>query len=340
MKIGIIGSGAIGGLFLAYLSDRHKDIVCTGRPYQIAAFLKEGLFIDGVRGQKQINNIRISTRLKEKVDLAILAVKTQDLDEVVSANKAVLKNSLLMTTQNGVQADYLLAKDFKRSRILTSIVMFGSTFTPPNRIMHNFEGEVVIGSLFKKDFDEKAAAMVKSALDGIFECHIYPDIMGAKYLKIFLNLNNCIPGCIGVSMQEAYTDPDVCKVAIGLIREANLIMQHAKIALQDLPSFKKEKIMGFVTMPFAEAATVFSKVMTNLSKEPLYGSILQSIQRKRGTEINYLNGQIVQLAKTHKQEAPLNERITEMVHSVESTGRFYSKPDFLRETLAIAQVYG
>jgi len=338
MKIGIIGTGAIGGLFLAYLSERYNDIVCIGRPYQVTSFLKEGLFVEGVRGNKHIKDIRISTSLKDKVDLAILAVKTQDLDAIIADNKQMLKNSILMTTQNGVTADHILAKEFRKKNIITSIVMFGATFTPPNKVLHNFEGEVVLGNIFKEP-DEKIMQDIKQMCAGIFDCHIVADIQGAKYLKIFLNLNNSIPACIGLSMQEAYADPDVCRVAIGLIREAYAVITQAKIQLDDLPSFNKEKILGFVRMPFDEAAGLFSKIMTGLSKEPLYGSILQSIQRKRPTEIDYINGQIAAVAKEQGQQAPLNEKITEMVHSVETSGRFYLKEDFLKETLEIARRY-
>lgn len=338
MKIAIIGTGAIGGLFLAYLSERYTDIVCIGRPYQVTSFLKEGLFIEGVRGSKHITDIKITTSLKDKVDLAILAVKTQDLENIIADNKQMLKNSILMTTQNGVTADHILAKEFKKKNIITSIVMFGATFTPPNKIVHNFEGELVLGNIFKEP-DEKIMQDIKDICSGIFECHVVPDIQGAKYLKIFLNLNNSIPACIGMSMQDAYADPDVCRVAIGLIREAYGTITQAKIQLDNLPSFNKDKILGFVRMPFDDAAVLFSKIMTGLSKEPLYGSILQSIQRKRPTEIDYINGQIAAVAKELGQHAPLNEKITEMVHSVETSGRFYLKEDFLKETLELARRY-
>lgn len=338
MKIGIIGTGAIGGLILAYLSDRGNELYCTGRPYQVASFLKEGLFVEGVRGNTQIKNIKIATILKEKVDLAILAVKTQDLEEAIGENKSTLKNAILVTTQNGVKAEYVLAGHFKKKDIVTAIVMFGSTFIPPNKIVHNFEGEVVLGDIFKEGNEDTLPA-VKSLFQGAFDCSIVPDIQGAKYLKIFVNLNNCIPACLGVPMQEAFADISMCKTAIGLIREAYAAVRSARIELQSLPSFNKEKVLGFVNREFDDAASLFSKIMTALSKEPLYGSLLQSIQRKKKTEIDYINGQIVELAKQHAQEAPLNEKITEMVHKVENTGRFFSKEDFLKEVAPLVEKY-
>ncbi|MEK6679108.1 MAG: ketopantoate reductase C-terminal domain-containing protein, partial [Nitrospirota bacterium] len=54
-----------------------------------------------------------------------------------------------------------------------------------------------------------------------------------------------------------------------------------------------------------------------LSKEPLYGSILQSIKRGRATEIDYLNGEIVELGNRINLPTPYNSKAVEMVHKIE-----------------------
>jgi hypothetical protein len=68
------------------------------------------------------------------------------------------------------------------------------------------------------------------------------------------------------------------------------------------------------------------------SKEPLYGSILQSIKRNRPSEIDYINGEYVRVAKNKRLQAPLNERLVEMVRLVERTGKFFSKHHLIAET--------
>ena len=70
---------------------------------------------------------------------------------------------------------------------------------------------------------------------------------------------------------------------------------------------------------------MFSGIMCNLSKEPLYGSILQSIKRGKSSEIDYLNGEFLKLADAAGLNAPLNKRLVEMVHQVEKDKMFYSK---------------
>jgi 2-dehydropantoate 2-reductase len=54
------------------------------------------------------------------------------------------------------------------------------------------------------------------------------------------------------------------------------------------------------------------------------GSTLQSLQRKRPTEIDYLNGEVVRLGLEMGMATPLNAIMVEMVHQVERTGQFWA----------------
>ena len=118
-------------------------------------------------------------------------------------------------------------------------------------------------------------------------------------------------------------------MAINLNKEAYAVITKATIKLESLPAYPKERIEGLVNMPLDQAAGLFSKIMIGLSREPLYGSILQSIKRGRISEIDYINGEIVRLARSLKVEAPLNKKIVELVHKVEDSGKFLSKKELL-----------
>ena len=63
-------------------------------------------------------------------------------------------------------------------------------------------------------------------------------------------------------------------------------------------------------------------------ESPLMGSTLQSLQRGRPTEIDYLNGEVVRLGGELGVPAPLNARLVELVHQIERSGRFW-KPEAL-----------
>jgi 2-dehydropantoate 2-reductase len=130
-------------------------------------------------------------------------------------------------------------------------------------------------------------------------------------------------------MQEAFSDLDIAELAIKLNKEAYDVVTKVGVELESLSAYPKERLSGLVSMEVGVAAGLFSKVMTSLSKEPLYGSILQSIKRNKKSEIDYINGEIVELAKENKLNAPLNQKVVSLVHDVEENGKFLSKEELI-----------
>ncbi|MCX5711433.1 MAG: 2-dehydropantoate 2-reductase [Candidatus Omnitrophica bacterium] len=330
MKIVVIGSGAIGGLVAAYLKEKGEDVYLVGRKEAVDVINSSGIKVSGVRGEHKVL-VTAHSQVISKPDLAILAVKTQDIEYALKDNAAFLKDSLVLTTQNGVAADEITAKYILKDRIISSIVMFGSTYLEPGLIVHNFEGGWIIGRPFEKGTDQKLID-VSLVLDEIFPTTISDDIMGMKYMKIFVNANNCIPAILGLSMQEAFGDLDVSRVSIGIWKEGFDIMCKSGINLVSLPGFPLENITKMICIPPAQAAGIFSGIMLKLSKDPLYGSILQSIKRGRRSEVDYINGAFVGLAKKIGMKAPLNTKLIELVHAVEETGQFFTKAELLSFT--------
>lgn len=326
MKIAVIGSGAIGCLVAGYLKNKGKDVSLVGHSDSAKAIRENGLLILGVRGNLNIK-IDIDERLKFSPDLCILATKTQDIDSVFKDNLALLKESTVLTTQNGVQADSLVAKYIPKENIISSIVMFGATYLEAGEVIHNFDRAWVLGRIFIPN-DAKVVE-VANLLNEIFPTIVAEDIQGMKYLKIFANSNNCITAILGKSMQEVFIDPEISSISVAIWKEGLNIVQKSGINLVSLPDFSLEQVVKLTSLPTLEAAKIFSGIMTKLSEEPLYGSILQSIKRGRVSEIDYINGEFVSLARRNNFEAPLNEKLVEMVHSVEQTGKFFSKEELI-----------
>ncbi|MBN2120610.1 MAG: ketopantoate reductase family protein [Candidatus Omnitrophica bacterium] len=326
MKSAVIGCGAIGGLFLGYLSSQGSDIRGIVRDYQVQPLSEKGLGIEDPAG-KSFYKVKVDTKLKSKVDFAVFATKINDLEKAFSENIEFLKEAVILTTQNGIEADYILGKYLPPERILTGVVMFGSTFYPPNNIVYNFGGDLILGNLLGAETE--MFSDIKELLKTSFTIREEPNIKGAKYLKVFLNLNNCIPAVLGLSMQETFSNLDISELAIKLNREAYRVVKESNIELESLPTYPRERLEGLVSMNTKEASKVLSGVMTSLSDKPLYGSILQSIKRGKKSEVDYINGQIVKLAQENRLKADLNRKIVEAVHRVEDTGRFIASGELL-----------
>ncbi|HLD40653.1 MAG TPA: ketopantoate reductase family protein [Candidatus Omnitrophota bacterium] len=334
MKIAVIGSGAIGGLVAGYLKHRKEDVFLVGRGKAVEAIAKDGLHISGVRGNIDVR-VDAFHKLEQKADLVILAMKTQDLEKFLKDNPLYLKDALVLTTQNGIQAEKILAHHIRKDKIISSIVMFGSTYTEPNNITHNFDGKWIIGRLFGEN-DAKLQE-VAAVLNRIFPVVLSNDILGMKWLKVFVNANNCLPAILGKSMQETFKRLGACRISIAIWKEGLELTRRTETKLASLPDFPLERAEKLTAMPVEEAAKIFSGIMTNLSRQPLYGSILQSIKRGKPSEIDYINGEFVRLAKGFGLSAPLNNKLVNLVHKVERTKKFLSLAELTEETKEFLQ---
>ena len=329
MKIAIIGAGAIGGLVAGYLKLKEQDISLVGHADSVKAIKENGLQISGVRGSFNAK-LDVTENLDFQPDLVILATKSQDIEIALRDNFPFLQNSLILTTQNGLRADELVARFVSEENIISSIVMFGSTLLRPGVIVHNFEGSWILGRIFGK-IDTKAVE-ISEFLNKIFPTVISDEIKGMKYLKVFVNANNCIPAILGLAMQETFSDINISAISIAIWKEGLDIIDKVGIKLVSLPDFPVERLTKLTALPTLQAAKIFSGIMTNLSKEPLYGSILQSIKRGKTSEIDYINGEFVNLAKSNNLKASLNEKLVRMVHQVEATHNFFNKEELINNT--------
>ena len=330
MRIAVIGAGAIGCLVAGYLKQREEEVTLVGRGLTVKVIHENGIAISGVRGSSKVS-VSIADALNYIPDLVILTTKTQDIDSALADSVHLIQNSVLLTTQNGVQADKLAAKYLPAEKIISSIVMFGATNLESGKVVHNFEGSWIIGSLFNPHPTESLISL-SLVLDKAFPTIISQDMQGMKYLKIFVNANNCLPAILGKSMQEVFGNLTVSRISIAIWKEAFEVFDKIGIALVSLPGFPVENLTKFTTMPSAHAAEIFSGLMRNLSKDPLYGSILQSIMRGKLSEIDYINGEFVRLAEQNNMQAPLNKILVDMVHQVETNHRFFSKEDLIQRT--------
>ena len=329
MKIAVIGSGAIGSLVAGYLKLKGEDVTLLGHSESVKAISENGLKISGVRGSFNVK-IDIAEKLDFKPQLVILATKTQDIAKALEDNLSFVKDALFLTTQNGVQADEITARFIKPENITSSIVMFAANYLNAGEVVHIFEGSWVLGRVF----EECAAqvALVTKIVSKIFPVVPSDDIKGMKYLKIFVNSNNCIPAILGVSMQEAVLDLNIAGISIAIWKEGLEVVNKAGLKLASLPDFPLERLIKLTSLPTLEAAKIFSGIMNNLSKEPLYGSILQSIKRGRFSEIDYINGEFIRIARQNNMKAGLNEKLVEMVHKVEETKKFFTKEELINNT--------
>lgn len=333
MKIAVIGAGAIGGLVAAYLANKGEDIALVGRSEAVNIIREHGLKISGIRGESRIA-VKSYDTLVYRPDILVLATKTQDIEQAMRDCRGFIDKSLVVTVQNGIRADEIVSRFVPKENIISTIVMFGSTYVESGIIVHNFDGPWILGNMFGPSPNEN---IINTSLvfNQAFQVSISENIKGMKYLKIFVNANNCLPAILGKSMQEVFSDLDISRVSIAIWKEGFEVISRAGVELVSLPGFPIENVTRLISLPAQEAARIFSGIMTKLSKDPVYGSVLQSIKRGRASEIDYLNGEFCVLAEKINYPAPLNQRLVDLVHQVEKTQRFLSKDALMAEVIGL-----
>jgi 2-dehydropantoate 2-reductase len=278
--------------------------------------------MDGVMGSYTAP-VGAAETLHFRPDLALLTVKAQDVAAAVKANQAFLNDVPIVTFQNGIRSDECLAGILPRKQILSAVVTMNATYLLPGKVTVAIQGNLTLGRPFNPR-DSKLEE-VGHILNQAIPTRITDNIQGAHWLKLIINLNNALPAITNYTMSQVYADTYLRNLAVGIMREGQRVIGRANIRLESLPEVSVGLTRLLYLMPSGIAGRIVAKKIRRLTTEwPYWSSTLQSILRRRPTEIDYLNGEIVELGKRCGEVTPLNAKIVELVHRAERTGQFLS----------------
>lgn len=321
-KIAVVGAGAIGSIVGGLLAKAGEDVTLIGRKTHVDNINRHGLTIDGIMGEMKIDVIAKES-LDFEPDIVILSVKTQDVKIAAQEIKSHVSKSTIITMQNGVESDKIAADILGENNILSCVVLFGGTFIEPGKVTltnYNKKGSLVIGQAFgdKSDKIEMVTAILNKALPAVKTS----DIHGAHWTKLILNQVNAIPAVTGLSMQEVSKNRKLVKLQILLMREGLHVIEKSGVKLCSLPGIPIFIIKFMINFPLIFSLPFFAMQSKVLGDIPVPGSILQSIMRSETTEIDYLNGEIINLGKNLNISTPYNSAIVDLVHKIAKTKKF------------------
>ena len=322
MKIAVIGAGVIGSVIGGLLSKVGEDITLIGRKPHVDAINQNGLILEGESGEMVIQ-VKAADNLDFKPDLALLTVKTQDVETSVRKIQPYLSGALVVTMQNGIRADDLVAAVLGKENIISSVVIFNGEFLEPGKALYSNPFGIT-ALLIGEPWGAKGNRL--QGLSALFNkavpTAISENIRGAHWTKLIWNLQTAVPAVTGLSYQDSYHYPKVRELTINLVKEGLNIIKAAGIETADVPGFPMEPIETMARVSLPIASSMLKKKAESLGKIPVLGSTLQSIRRGTSTEVDYLNGEIVNLGKKTGIPTPANSLIVELVHQVETTGKF------------------
>ena len=322
MRIAIIGAGAIGSVIGGLLCKAGEDVTLIGRKSHVDAINHNGLILEGQSG-KTIIQVKAVENLDFKPDLALLTVKAQDVESSIRKVRLFLSSTQVVTMQNGIRSDDQVAGLFRKENIISSVVVFSGQFLESGKVSYSIpfsKTALLIGEPFGNNGNrlQTLSALLNKAIG----TDISEDIRAAHWTKLIWNLQTTVPAITGLSYQDSYQYPKVRELTINLLKEGLKVIQAAGIKTGDVPGFPMEPILTMAREPLPIASSLLKKIAESLGKVPVLGSTWQSIKRGKNTEVDYLNGEIVTLGKRMEILTPANSLMVEMVHQVETTGKF------------------
>lgn len=292
MKVLILGAGAIGSYFGGMLSKKY-EVTLIGREAHINAIKKNGLKITGKTNIRAYPKAFTDISESDKSDLIILTVKSYDTKKAIIEAIPYIKNSLVLSLQNGLNNEEIISKIIGEN-VIGGITSNGVTFVLPGEIYHAGVGETVIGELNFKITNriKKIQKMFNSV--GI-NCKVSKNIIGEIWAKTIVNACiNPITAIYRIKNGEILKNLKYLKILEEVCMEGIEVAKKANVKLPDCDILEKTK-------------EIARKTANNKS------SMLQDIEMGKKTEIDAINGAIVEIGKKFGVPTPVNCRLIEFI---------------------------
>jgi 2-dehydropantoate 2-reductase len=298
----VVGCGAVGSLFAASLAQLDDVEVWA---YDLARDHVDAINRDGLRltGAGDVHgHPRATTDAAElpACDFGIVATKAMHTDAAVAATAHAFADGCVATVQNGLGNEEAIARHCER-------VIRGTTFPAgkllePGVVQWDVKGDTTFGP-----FEEKPApfAEVERLADACtragMPARAVQDARGPQWRKVIFNAaTNPLGALTGLTHGRVCERPDLRSLVTALVDEGKAVAGAQGIVLDADP----EELIDYAARP-----------------EVAYGhkaSMLQDVEARRATEVDYLNGGIVEYGRRHGIPAPTHEAIWALVKGVEA----------------------
>ena len=308
MKIAVLGAGAMGCLYGCYLSKKHDVLLVDTYAPQVEAINAKGVTITEMDGTDHHYAMKavLSGTCSEPADLLVVFVKSTATYAAIEANQGLIgPDTLVMTLQNGAGNDRDIAHFVPKENIVIGTSKHNSVGAGPAACRHTGSGETTLGTMVKdSDKDRKVAAILE---DCGFEVTVSDDIQRIIWSKLFVNMSintlSALLECrIGYMIENKY--------AWDFARR--IIYEGVMVAEADGTYFDRR-----------EALESVRKVCEAVPNG--YASMYQDRKNRRKTEIDKINGAVVEQAKLYGVPTPYNSLVVDLIHAVEGT--YDDKPE-------------
>jgi 2-dehydropantoate 2-reductase len=303
MRVCVVGCGAVGSLFaanLATLDDVEVWAYDLSREH-VDAMNRDGLRLTGAG--EVLSHPRATADPSElpMCDFGIVATKAMHTDAAIAAAAHAFVDGCVATVQNGIGNEEVLAEHVER-------VIRGTTFpagklTAPGVVHWDVKGDTTLGP-----FEPRPApfAEVERLADACSRAGMpttaVEDARGPQWRKVIFNAaTNPLGALTGLTHGRVCDQPALRALASQLVDEGKVVAAAQGITLDSDP----ETLIDYAARP--DVAYDHK------------ASMLQDVEARRPTEVDYLNGGIVEFGRRHGVPTPINESIWALVKGVEAS---------------------
>jgi 2-dehydropantoate 2-reductase len=294
----IIGGGAVGGALAAQLVPAGHDVVLVARGEHGRVVAGRGLT---VRRPTGVDVVRVAVassasdvRLRS-TDVLVLATKAQDSEAALVEwswqpveGGGLAVDLPIVTFQNGLATEDLALRRF--ARVYGATIAIAASFTTPGEIVSPSlppaVGAVWLGR-YPSGLDDLARSVVGDLSRSGFHAVAVDDVRLAKAAKLLANVGNGLDLLEGDEAWRAETRHALRAEALAVLDAAGIAPPEGTLDVS---------ASGMQVLP------VEGHVAGRLST-------WQSFARGTSSEVDYLNGEVVLLARKHGIAAPVNERL-------------------------------
>jgi 2-dehydropantoate 2-reductase len=188
LKIAVMGSGGVGGLFGARLAEAGNDVHFIARGAHLEAIAKNGLTVESeLCGNAHIFPAKVTKDPGEvgPVDYVLFTVKLWDTESAAELIKPLIgKDTAVISLQNGVTRDDILRRAVGADHVLGGISYVGATIKAPGIIAQKGHiQKLVIGEYGPISQSPRVVRLQEACQRGNIEVEIPPDIERALWEK-------------------------------------------------------------------------------------------------------------------------------------------------------------
>lgn len=318
-KIVIAGAGSIGCYVGGMLAYGGNDVHFFARERMQQDLSQNGLHLSDWTG-KQIhmapNQFHIGTdeSILKDADLILICVKSKDSAEMANTIlKSGNQHASIFSCQNGVANVSTIQSVLKQHTVLPVMVPYNVVYTHGGNFHCGTEG-----NLYCQDHPQ--AQTLKAAADqSQLGFELKPGMPNILWGKLLLNLNNPVNALAGIPLKQQLESKEYRKIYAACLKEGLAVLKAANIQPGNVAAVPVFLIPFILALPNALFKRIAQKM---LAIDPqARSSMWEDLQNKRPVEVDYINGEIINLGKSQGIRTPMNNQLLKLVKQAEAAAK-------------------